>query len=74
MFLILKKPEWQPNIKLAMRDFWEKTYRPSADIVQHSPEPVANEESGFVQWWQMMKGQGADGSDKLDRYLGEPLH
>lgn len=36
-------PEWQPNIKLAMRSFWEKTYCSSTGLIWHDSLAAAPE-------------------------------
>ena len=67
-------PEWRPNLKLAMRSFWEKTYRSSTGLIQpDSLATVLESENKFMEWMQKKKSGNWDTDDELDRYLSEPL-
>lgn len=69
-------PDWQPNMKLAMKNFWEKTYRSSTGMVQRSSEAEAESlktDNQYLRWMYQIQGEQQDTSDELDRYLSEPL-
>ena len=65
---------WQPNMKPALKQFWESSYRSSTGLPKRSntPLPTANTDNQFYQWMNRRRG-GQDAMDELDRYINEPL-
>jgi hypothetical protein len=78
-------PEWQPNMKAAMKDFWESKYRSSTGLGSYSSTtqspPILESDNKYLKWRQKQKGlqtlvqsQTTAVRDEYNRYINiEPL-
>lgn len=78
-------PEWQSNMKAAMKDFWESKYRSSTGLGSYSSTtqspPILESDNKYLKWRQKQKGlqtlvqsQTTAVRDEYDRYINiEPL-
>lgn len=64
-------PEWQPQMRQKMKNFWELLYRPTTLAHTRIHEEVATNNE-FLIWMQRRRGTVQNTSDELDQYLSEP--
>ena len=64
--------DWRPNMKQALKTFWEETYRSSTGLPAR-PSAAPETTNTFIKWMASKRGGAQDTSDELDRYLSEPL-
>lgn len=67
-------PSWQPNMKQAMRAFWESTYRSSTGLPERPSSASIMEiaDNEFLQWRNRRRPAHSAG-DEYDQYINEPL-
>ena len=68
-------PDWRPNMKAAMKEFWETKYRSSTGRPTYS-SAVSVQSTGnkYLDWRKQKRGhQNIAVSDELDQYLKDPM-
>ena len=68
------EPEWRPNMKRQMREFWE-TYKPSTvtSMAREQANPTTSTTTNEFLLWMKRRKAIVNMADELDQYLSEPL-
>ncbi len=67
-------PEWQPNMKAAMKEFWETKYRSSTGVPSYEQKSTIETRTlnKYLEWRDKKRGQQAIG-DEFDQYIRDPM-
>lgn len=67
-------PQWQPNMKSALRELWETSYRSSTGPVSRAtPTSTPDTTNEFLIWLNKRRAVSLDVGDELAQYINEPL-
>lgn len=66
-------PEWQPQMKQAMKTFWEDTYRSNTGLPERPVDDSIETDNQYIIWMRRQVRVQHDATDELERYLNEPL-